>query len=92
MTSLQKVTLITLSCLILTFILSIGLAWFDFGYLDTDTVLKMMLMLLPLLAVAAVMMILGQKSIMASEPEILKNDSKEKVSEPQMALSARDDK
>ena len=38
--------------LIWTFMLSIALAWYDFGYLDMKTVAAMGIKLLPLLAVA----------------------------------------
>lgn len=41
------------ACLILVFALSIGLSWYTYGYLDGATVARMAAVLIPILAVAA---------------------------------------
>lgn len=55
MTALQKGTVLSAACLTFVFALSVGLAWYGFGQLDWPTVGVMGLMLAPVLAVAAIL-------------------------------------
>jgi hypothetical protein len=53
MTTLKKGLLWVAGCLTLVFALSIGLSWYSFGYLDTQTIAWMALMLVPILGAIA---------------------------------------
>lgn len=53
MTTLQKGTLWVTASIVLVFLLSAGLGWYTYGYLDAPTLWTMALMLLPILGLAA---------------------------------------
>jgi hypothetical protein len=61
MNSLQKATLWVVGCLVLVFALSVGLSWYQFGYLDWVTTAQMGLMLLPVLGAAAFVLLRAGK-------------------------------
>ena len=73
MTTLQKGILLGAGSLALTFVLSIGLGWYAFGYLDYGTIRQMLLMLLPPLVVAvAVVSVAGkhQEDLPQARPQV----------------------
>jgi cytochrome c oxidase assembly factor CtaG len=79
MNSLQKATLWVVGCLVLVFALSIGLSWYQFGYLDWATTGQMALMLLPVLAAAAVVLRREEKPQNSDAPDRIAQETEEQA-------------
>lgn len=75
MSSLKIAVLWITGILIWIFTLSVGLAWYKFGYLDVDTIRTMGLLLLPLVITAIAIL------IWADSKEPLKKKEPEKARE-----------
>ncbi|MBI4567767.1 MAG: hypothetical protein HY719_05150 [Planctomycetes bacterium] len=69
MNALQKSVLLLAGCLVLVFAGSVGLSWWNYGYLDLETTGLMAAMLLPLLGAAAVVVVWSSNARKAARRE-----------------------